>query len=366
MLDSLRTVVRAIASVAVSAATVVFAIIVVIPVTAVRDHVLVTRLIRVDHRRIDWASAGTLPPFQPRRPVAYLWSRIGLGVLALCILVLIAAGGWISFQAVIDWAAGETAAGVEPDAGNITYLTVVGLVLGFLAFQGLLGVSALERRAAAALLGPHRDDALHGRIDQLARTRSEVVAAVDTERQRIERVLHDGVQQRLVALGVLLGRARRRGSHDRLDLLEQAHRETQVLSAQLREVAWRIYPAELDKAGLERALENIADRSTTPVRLRYQLTERPPGHVETAAYFVVSEAVTNATKHAAATLVTVEVEPMGNAIRVSVTDDGEGGADPEGVGINGLARRVAALDGRFRLVSPPGGPTRLAAELPCV
>jgi signal transduction histidine kinase len=174
--------------------------------------------------------------------------------------------------------------------------------------------------------------------------------------------LHDGVQQRLVALGMLIGRARRSGDSE---LLRAAHEESQRALAELREVSWRVFPAALAGGGLPAALEVVADRSLVPVRLSVELTERPPGAVETAAYFVVCEAVTNAAKHAGAGEVRVSVAEREKTVVVRVADDGKGGADPAGGGLSGLGRRVEALDGRFAVSSPAGGPTVIVAELPC-
>jgi signal transduction histidine kinase len=193
-------------------------------------------------------------------------------------------------------------------------------------------------------------------------SRAGIVEAVDAERRRIERDLHDGLQQRVVALGMLLGRARRSGS---ADLVRQAHEESQRILDELREIAWRVYPSALDNLGLAEALDAVAERSAVPVRIRCELADEPPRPVATAAYFTVREAVTNAAKHSGATMITVLVTRRDATAMARVTDDGVGGADPHGGGLAGLARRVAALDGQFAVVSPPGGPTVVEARLPC-
>jgi signal transduction histidine kinase len=189
---------------------------------------------------------------------------------------------------------------------------------------------------------------------------------VDAERRRIERDLHDGVQQRLVALAMLLGRARRSRDPERADaLLLQAHEESQGVLTELREVAWRVYPSALDSLGLEEALGGVAERCGIPLRIRYEVGAPLPAPVETAAYFVVSEAVTNAAKHSSAGAVEVRVRLSGARLVVQVEDDGTGGADPAGGGLAGLRGRVAALDGVLHIDSPLGGPTIVTAELPC-
>jgi signal transduction histidine kinase len=193
------------------------------------------------------------------------------------------------------------------------------------------------------------------------------VHAVDAERRRIERDLHDGLQQRLVALAMLLGRARRpeRTPEQAEALLRQAHEESEGVLAELREVAWRVYPSALDGPGLREALGGVAERSPVPLRLAYDVPGPLPQLVETAAYFVVSEAVTNAAKHACATDVEVRLALKAGVLTVRVRDDGTGGADPAGAGLSGLRGRVEALDGRLRVDSPSGGPTTVTAELPC-
>jgi signal transduction histidine kinase len=150
-------------------------------------------------------------------------------------------------------------------------------------------------------------------------------------------------------------------------LLAQAHRESGEALAELREVAWRVYPAALDEGGLGEALETIAERASIPVRLHYELSEPPPTIVQGVAYFVAAEAVTNAVKHSGASLVTVRAARRDDVVLVRVEDNGLGGAAPSGSGsgLLGLSRRVAALDGRLGIDSPAGGPTVITAELPC-
>ncbi|WP_245681799.1 sensor histidine kinase [Actinomadura kijaniata] len=305
--------------------------------------------------------------FGTLRALAYLVLRVPVGLLGGVILALIGYGALTAVRLAWGWwGPGKPLDGIPGTPMIVTYIAIAGTVLLFLAVQGLVGVVALERKVARRSLGPSPLEEYERRIAQLSVTRAEVVDAVDDERRRIERDLHDGVQQRLVALGMLIGRARRAGDDERArELLRQAHEESQRALQDLREVAWRVYPAALDREGLRAALETVAERSAIPVTIDFDVSERPPHAVETAAYFVVCEAVTNAAKHSGAAGVSVRVAGDGKMIGVRIEDDGTGGADPRGSGLAGLARRVAALDGAFTVDSPPGGPTVIVAELPC-
>ncbi|MFJ4876927.1 sensor histidine kinase [Streptomyces sp. NPDC088745] len=243
---------------------------------------------------------------------------------------------------------------------------LLGGVLLFLDVQGLSSLAALDARIARECFGPSERELLRRRIDELATSRAAVVEAVDAERRRIERDLHDGVQQRLVALAMLIGRARRGRDPEQADaLLLQAHEESQGVLTELREAAWRVYPSALDSLGLEEAIGGVAERCSIPLRTRFDVDAPLPRPVETAAYFVVSESVTNAAKHSSASAISVAVALDGVRLTVRVEDDGTGGANETGSGLTGLRSRVAALDGVLHVHSPLGGPTTVTAELPC-
>ena len=329
----------------------------------------VIRLTRLEQWRLgrflgDPVAAG-YRGYGRERALAYLGVRWPVGLLGGAILLLTAYGAGTIVAFTWLWATGGEPDGMRFELWVAAYLFVFAGVLAFLALQGLIGVVRLERRLARRFLGPTDADALRRRIEELATSRAEVVEAVDAERRRIERDLHDGVQQRLVALGMLLGQARRHPARS-AELVERAHDESRQILDDLREVAWRVYPTALDNLGLEEALARVAERSPVPVDVRYELADRLPAPAEAAAYFVVSEAVTNATKHAVAGRISIEVATgEDGAVLVRITDDGVGGADPAGSGLTGLARRVAALDGRFLVDSPAGGPTVVSAEFPC-
>ncbi|MEU2235256.1 sensor histidine kinase [Streptomyces vietnamensis] len=290
----------------------------------------------------------------------YLAIRIYTGLL--CGVVV----GLLVFGAVL---AGLLANGVARgtlDWDELLTQVLLGGVLLFLDVQGLYSLASLDARTARECFGPSERELLQRRIDELATSRAAVVAAVDAERRRIERDLHDGVQQRLVALGMLIGRARRGRNPEQADaLLLQAHEEAQGALTELREVAWRVYPSALDSLGLQEAIGGVAERCSIPLRTRFEVGAPLPRPVETAAYFVVSESVTNAAKHSSASVISVAVALEGTRLTVRIEDDGTGGASETGSGLNGLRSRVAALDGVLHIHSPLGGPTTITAELPC-
>jgi signal transduction histidine kinase len=257
----------------------------------------------------------------------------------------------------------------EIDAVQGGYLTGAG-VLVLCAAPWLTGLLTRPDSAVTrALLGPLRSRELARRVEDLTESRAGVVDAADAERRRIERDLHDGAQQRLVSLAVNLGLAKATLTDlpdDARQVIDEAHREAKEAITELSDLVRGLHPPVLEDRGLDAALSGLAARTPVPVRVNVDLPERPPPTVEAVAYFVVSEALANVTKHAAATQVDVEVVRAGAGLRVTVTDDGVGGADPAGgTGLRGLAKRVYSVDGTLRLDSPAGGPTVLRAELPC-
>jgi signal transduction histidine kinase len=203
---------------------------------------------------------------------------------------------------------------------------------------------------------------------QLAASRARVVAASDETRRRIERDLHDGIQQRLVSVGLELRAAEEEVPPDGAQLKQELARVADGLTDaldELRELARGIHPAILSEGGLAPALKALARRSAVPVELEVDVEQRLPERVEVASYFVVSEALANAAKHARASAARVNVETIGSRLHVSIADDGVGGADPsQGSGLIGLADRVQALGGTLTVVSPPGTGTTMQVELP--
>jgi signal transduction histidine kinase len=204
--------------------------------------------------------------------------------------------------------------------------------------------------------------------EQLAASRTRIVEAGDAERRRLERNLHDGAQQRLVSLAVVLGHVEATFDEDpeaARGLLQSARAELALALDELRELARGIHPAILSDRGLGPALEALVGRAPLPVLLELPSCERLPERVEAAAYYLVAEALTNAARHARASVVTVRVSTAGGRVRIVVSDDGKGGADARrGSGLRGLADRVEALGGHLRMDSPPGRGTTLTGEIP--
>jgi signal transduction histidine kinase len=249
------------------------------------------------------------------------------------------------------------------------WLTVGGIVLLAAASWLTAAVAALDAAAARTLLGPSRAEELEHQVEHLTQTRTGAVDAADAERRRLERDLHDGTQQRLVALAMNLGLARVHAetAEQAHQALAEAHEDAKAALADLRDLIRGLHPAVLEDRGLDAALSGVAARLPIPVRLTVDLPRRPPPTIEAVAYFVVSEGLTNITKHAQASQAEVVVQRAGDRLHIIVSDDGVGGADPiRGTGLAGLAKRAAAVDGTFEIASPPGGPTLITVDLPCV
>ena len=329
------------------------------------------------------ATLGLDIPAGPRTPerkpwpvgpwlTAATWRQLGFHLLALVTGVIgggLVAACWLAPAAAI----GYLAAGHPPAAAAVAVAAATALLLAapWLARQ----VTRADAASARALLGPGRSEELAQRVESLARSRADVVAAADAERRRIERDLHDGAQQRLVSLAMNLGMARERFADAPEPVrraIADAHDEAVLALSELREFIRGLHPAVLNDRGLDAALSGLAARAPLPVRLRVDMPRAASPSVEAVAYFIVSEALTNVVKHAQATQAQVTVTRDGDVLRIAVTDDGSGGAAPAegddagaGTGLRGLAQRAAAVDGTLTIDSPPGGPTVIAAELPC-
>jgi signal transduction histidine kinase len=248
-------------------------------------------------------------------------------------------------------------------------VAVAGVVLLPLVPWIIRGFAALDVAVARWGLSQSRTSALEERIDTLRETQARSLEVAIADRRQIERDLHDGAQQRLLSLGMELGMALEKFESDpdaARALVGDAHLEVQRAIAELRNLARGIHPAVLTDRGLDAALSALAARSPVPVRLDVSLAERPPASVEATAYFIVAEALTNAARYAQAKRVDVRVLLDDDRLHIEVRDDGVGGAEQRpGGGLAGLADRASSLEGSLRISSPTGGPTVVAAELPC-
>ena len=230
-------------------------------------------------------------------------------------------------------------------------------------------VESAGAAAGLALENERLHAELRARLEELRASRARIVEAAQQERRRIERDLHDGTQQRLVSIAMTLGLADSRIDRDPAAakaLLGEARASLSDALRELRELAQGIHPGILTERGLRPALEELAYAARLPLELDVSLSERLPERVEAAAYYVVSEAITNVVKHAEANSIRVRVERVDGHAVVEVADDGVGGADSGGgTGLRGLADRVDALGGRLRVESPRGRGTVVHAEIPC-
>lgn len=297
-------------------------------------------------------------------PKAIVFSAIALGMwsvgLALVVLPLYI-GHVPAEEANVFW--WEISPGTEA-----LVAALVGLVLVFTAPWVTRGLGRLSWGMAEGLLGGSETEALRQRVASVEASRADVVDAAEAERRRIERDLHDGAQQRLVALAMSLGLAKEKMDSDpeaAKALVDEAHREAKNALVELRDLARGLHPPVLTDRGLHAAVAGLASRAPVPVDVDLRVGRRSPPSIEGIAYFVISESLTNVARHSGARRARVLVVDEGSRLTVEVSDDGIGGASLDrGTGLRGLADRVRAVDGAFVVTSPPGGPTTIRAELP--
>ena len=306
------------------------------------------------------------------KDLAFLLLQLPLGILSFTVTVtVLGVGLGLLFAPAYYWALSSSdwigSVGVDTLPEALVAVPVGAVVL----LVGVPALSALGRLygwLAAQLLGSNADPVLTAQVSELQDARSRIIAAADAERRRIERDLHDGAQQRLVALALNLRMAEQRaasGDPAAAELVRQAGEEANLALKELRDLARGIHPAILTNRGLPAALEDLAARATVPVEVVASPGERLPSPVEAAAYFVVSECLANIGKHANATSATVSVSASDGHLSVVVADDGVGGASlGNGSGIQGLVDRVGALSGTLAVESPPGEGTRVVASIP--
>jgi signal transduction histidine kinase len=304
------------------------------------------------------------------RELAYMVALGPAGVLGGSLAI----GAWAA--AIVALAAPA----LHPHAPSGSLLHgLTGLELVLVAVTGLLLIpvaaavtGAIARslaRLASWLLAPDARDALTARVRTLEHTRAGAVESADARLRRLERDLHDGAQHRLAFIAMELDRARGKLAEDpaaAAPLLLQAHEESKRAMGELRDLVRGIHPSVLADRGLDAAISGLAERTRLPVSLHITLPSRPPMAAETAAYYVVAEALTNVCKHADAQSVSVTIAQGVEGLSIEVSDDGRGGARrTAGSGLDGLAQRVEALDGSLAIDSPAGGPTTLRAVIPC-
>nr|WP_245652925.1 sensor domain-containing protein [Herbidospora sakaeratensis] len=313
----------------------------------------------VDDPHVRPPKAGLRAWFVTRAREQATWRDLGFTVVALSVLCwmdigLVSSAFWLPallmsapFQPSMHWADGLP-------------LAIGGVLLVPLSAYMLAAWAGTRAMITRAVIAPGEAE--------IIRSRARLVDAFEAERRRIERDLHDGAQQRLVSLSMKLGLAR-------LDLppgspaeaqVAEAHEEAKRVLAELRELIRGIHPQVLTDRGLGAAVEDVAGRSPVPVDVDVSLPGRLPAPIETAAYYVVSEAMANIAKHSGARHSFVYGRLHEGALILEVRDDGVGGADPAaGSGLAGLADRVAVTDGVMTVSSPRGGPTLLRVEIPC-
>ena len=323
--------------------------------------------------RPDGRLARWVAPLRDRRTWRDLGYMLLLGPVGIVAGTIAIALWSAAFAALLAPAFASSAPSGSP-LDELSSAELIAVAVGSIPVAAL---AAIVTRALAAgcaalaeslLAGDDRAE-LEQRINSLEATRLGAVDSADARLRRIERDLHDGAQHRLAFIAMELGRARAKLATDpeAVDaLLAGAHDESKVAMRELRDVVRGIHPSVLSDRGLDAALSGLAERASVPVEIRGGCAERLTPAVETAAYYVVAESLTNVGRHSGATSAQVELRRDGDELLVTIRDDGHGGARRvPGSGLEGLAQRVEALDGSLEVDSPEGGPTTITARLPC-
>ncbi|TDD85650.1 sensor histidine kinase [Actinomadura rubrisoli] len=294
---------------------------------------------------------------------AVVWGTTGT-LLFMPVITAFDGGVEVSFGFISYWA-GNPVTALPVSVGGLVFLVLAMYTTRVMA----IGHASLARLLLGQSSSQAENRQLRERTAHLQASRARGVDAAEFERRRIERDLHDGAQQRLLAVAMDIGRARAKLDDDpegARALIEQAHSGTKEAISELRDLARGIYPAILTDRGLDPALSGLAGRAPVPVEVDVDLPERPPAAVESIAYFIVAESLANIAKYARATRASVRVVREDAWVVVEVIDNGVGGAVARrNGGLSGLADRAATIDGMLIVDSPPGGPTIIRADLPC-
>jgi signal transduction histidine kinase len=337
---------------------------------------------------VGWVRSGVTdrPSWRAR---AYLVLKLPLALASFIAVIALRIGSLWFLLAPVQWGANVGTENLHNDGVTRHYvinfgsfyfdtwqrtllLVAIGVVGWWLAPWALRAILYLDRHLLADLLGP---TSLPSRVRQLERARAGAVDDASARLRRLERDLHDGVQAELVGLAMKLGLAREKLAQAQVQqhsppevaqarrLLDDAHDRADAALRQLRDLARGIHPPELEQ-GLQTALGTLADRSPLPARATVTLTERPSPAIEEIVYFCAAELVTNAAKHSGGSAVSLELAQDGDLLRLTVADDGVGGAVIAGNGLSGLSERLSTVDGLLKVASPLGGPTVLTVELP--
>ena len=359
-------------------------IIVGIPLT-VLSFTAIDKLAALERSRAEWIG----PPIPPRplaRPTGPWWRRVGVVFTdparwrqVACLLAGLVVWpvfffvGTLPLVIVIQAVFGAGWLGANVVGAGLGGLLVAVLMAGAISRVAIFATD-LAHSYVAWFLGPDRTGELEARVESLSEQRQEILDAVSAERRRIERNLHDGVQQQLVALGIDIGRASARIESDpegARRLLDDARDKVRASVGELRVIGRGLHPAVLDDRGLDAALSAVVSGSPIPIDVVVSLTAAVSTEVAATAYYVANEAVANVLKHAKARVASIHVSEATDEIGLTVLvmvihDDGRGGAslDTGGTGLAGMAARVRAMDGAFSIDSPKGGPTTVTAEIP--
>lgn len=335
-------------------------------VASLVGHIHPQALIPAPVRRHSWRTAPKLNLSDPEVRRKAGWTAVGVLLSPVVLTAVVVPFVVVPVGLLLPL---ENLPGITTEG---TYLLRGLLLLLLTMAPGLIRwASRADVWVVSRMWGAGDREQLQRRVAEMTESRDSAVSAADAERRRIERDLHDGAQQRLTALAMRLGMARRQheaNPHKPVDpeLISTAQGEVREALTEIRSIVRGLHPAVLEDRGLDAAVSGIASRAPHPVEVDIRVEDRPPAHIESVAYFVISEAVTNMVRHANAARGTVWARREAGILRLVVADDGDGGASPaHQSGLEGLEQRVRSVDGTMTISSPRGAGTRIEVELPC-